>query len=316
MRNIIWVVDRSNFTSRICETYERFYTEQFGRIGVELRFLDAGDLLIGSRSEEGALPGDPASTAYFVSAFSSNTRSHDYLQTLVSYLELRGFQVASQTDFAMGLKMDNKFLASTWLFENAFPAIETYLLPPLAHNERDPFVDFIAEKFAFPMVIKPNCLAMGYGVFRVADRDSLRGVLDTIAGQSLPYIVQPSIDYVEEQRVYLAGETVLAAVAKKFPPRGFVSNYARGGTSAKAEVTEEVKRVCTSLARLIPSGFLSVDLLIGAEGAIHINEVDTVSAAYSYACLDADDQLRITKAIHQSILQQCDGAARVAAPAA
>lgn len=306
MRNIIWIVDRSNFTSKITETYETFYAEQFNKIGVDLRFRDIGEILIGSSSSIGDVPGDPASTTYFVSAFSSNTRSHDYLQNLVSFLELRGSKVASQTDFETGLKMDNKFLASTWLLKNGFPAIETYLLPPLAHNERDPFVEFIAEKFEFPLVIKPNCLARGYGVFRVTDKDSFRGALDTIAGQSLPYIIQPSINYVEEQRIYLTGETVLAAVAKKFPPRGFVSNYARGGTSSKAKVTEDVEGICTSLSRIIPSNFLSIDLLIGVEGEIRINEIDTVTAAYSYQCLDESDQLRITQAIYKSISEQLD----------
>ncbi len=304
MRNIIWVVDRSNFTSIITEAYETFYTEQFKRIGVDLRFCDIGEILIGSNSSNCDVPGDPVTTAYFVSAFSSNTRSHDYLQNLVSFLELRGFKVASQTDFETDLKMGNKFLASTWLFKNRFPAIETYLLPRLAHNERDPFVEFIAEKFEFPLVIKPNCLAMGYGVFQITDRDSFRGVLDTIAGQSLPYIIQPRINYVEEQRIYLTGETVLTAVAKKFPPYGFVSNYSRGGTTSKTKVTDAVKHISISLARIIPSSFLSIDFLIGVEGEICINEIATVAAGYSSQCLDEIDQLRITTAIYKSISEQ------------
>ena len=302
MRNIVWVVDRSNFTSKITDGYEMFYTEQFSKIGVALRFCDIGEILIGSSSSIEDIPGDPATTAYFVSAFSSKTRSHDYLQNLVSFLELRGFKVASKTDFETGLKMDNKFLASTWLFEKAFPGIETYLLPPLAHNERDPFVEFITKKFEFPLVIKPNCLAMGYGVFRVTDKDSFRGVLDTIADQSLPYIIQPSINFVEEQRVYLSNERILAVVAKKSPPHGFVSNYARGGTSSKAEVSQELNSICASLARVIPSSFLSIDFLIGVDGEVRINEIDTVLASYSYGCLDEGDQLRITESIYKFIL--------------
>ena len=120
------------------------------------------------------------------------------------------------------------------------------------------------EEIGYPAVLKPPVGSWGRLVARVNDRDAAEAVLEHKATLGS---VMHSVFYVQEHvakpgrdiRCFVAGDEVICAIERRSDH--WVTNTARGATTANRAVDDELRDVSLAAARAVGGGVLAVDLL-------------------------------------------------------
>jgi [lysine-biosynthesis-protein LysW]--L-2-aminoadipate ligase len=120
------------------------------------------------------------------------------------------------------------------------------------------------ESLGYPAVLKPPVGSWGRLLARINDRDAAEALLDHKATLGS---VAHSVFYIQEHvdkpgrdiRAFVVGDEVICAVDRH--SSHWVTNTARGATTANRTVTPAVRDVCLAAARAVGGGVLAVDLL-------------------------------------------------------
>jgi [lysine-biosynthesis-protein LysW]--L-2-aminoadipate ligase len=120
------------------------------------------------------------------------------------------------------------------------------------------------ESVGYPAVLKPPVGSWGRLLARVNDRDAAEALLDHKATLGS---VAHSVFYIQEHvdkpgrdiRAFVVGDAVICAVDRH--SSHWVTNTARGATTANRPVTPAIRDVCLAAARAVGGGILAVDLL-------------------------------------------------------
>ncbi len=132
------------------------------------------------------------------------------------------------------------------------------------------------EELGYPAVLKPAVGSWGRLIARVNDRDAAEAVLEHKATLGTYH---HSIFYVQEHiekpgrdlRGFVVGDNVIAAIARSSDH--WITNTARGATTAGVPVTDEMRAVSLAAARAVGGGVVSVDLF-ETPGGLLVNEVN------------------------------------------
>ncbi|MHB8719062.1 MAG: lysine biosynthesis protein LysX [Candidatus Dormibacteria bacterium] len=124
------------------------------------------------------------------------------------------------------------------------------------------------EEIGYPAVLKPPVGSWGRLVARVNDRDAAEAVLEHKAtlGSTMH-----SVFYVQEHvakpgrdiRAFVVGDEVIAAIERR--SQHWVTNTARGATTANRRVDGDLRDVSLAAARAVGGGVVAVDLLEDGE---------------------------------------------------
>jgi ribosomal protein S6--L-glutamate ligase len=152
-----------------------------------------------------------------------------------------------------------------------------------------------AGELSFPLVVKPNSTTRGIGVAKVADADSLAGVVDYLdlvhdfqATGDKSYLLQEFVPDATDLRVMVIDGEYVGAVERTMPasagPDRWKHNVHRGAEARGVTPEEDVIELAERTAAVLEIDVLGVDLLVGPEGPL-INETNarpTIDDATKY----------------------------------
>ena len=133
------------------------------------------------------------------------------------------------------------------------------------------------ESIGYPCVLKPIVGSWGRLLARVNDRDAAEAVLEHKATLGS---YQHGIFYIQELiakpgrdiRAFVVGDTTIAAIYR-FSAH-WITNTARGATTANCPVTDELNDICLRAARAVGGGVLAIDV-VESENGLQVIEVNS-----------------------------------------
>lgn len=165
----------------------------------------------------------------------------------------------------------DKILTSLALVRAGLPHPETVLaVTPDAALEA-------IERVGYPAVLKPAVGSWGRLLSKVNDRDAAETLIEHKQSLRSPihnvYYVQEYVDKPDRDlRVIVIGDEVVAAVYRRSDH--WITNTARGATTAVCTVTDELRSLALRAAAAVGGGILAVDLLERAGGELLVTEVN------------------------------------------
>ena len=134
------------------------------------------------------------------------------------------------------------------------------------------------EELGYPVVMKPAVGSWGRLLSKINDRDAAETVLEhksTLGSynHSVFYIQQ----FVEKQngsdiRSFVVDNETICAISRN--SEHWITNTARGATTANFEVSDIVAELSESAASAVGGGMLAIDLFQDAQGTWMVNEVN------------------------------------------
>jgi [lysine-biosynthesis-protein LysW]--L-2-aminoadipate ligase len=134
----------------------------------------------------------------------------------------------------------------------------------------------LAERFGYPVVLKPTMGSWGRMVSRLNDRDALEAVLEhkeTLGGPQhkvfylQEFVQKPGRDI----RAFVVGGEVVAAIYRT--SEHWVTNTARGAVATACPLYAELAQMALAAAQAVGGGVVAVDLLESERGLL-VNEVN------------------------------------------
>lgn len=165
----------------------------------------------------------------------------------------------------------NKLLTSSALAkaEVAQPTVKIAFTPESAMEAM--------ESLGYPVVLKPGVGSWGRLLAKINDREAAEAILEH---KQLLGTYHHSIFYVQEFvakpkrdiRAFVVGGQTVAAIYRN--SEHWITNTARGGVTAKCEVTDELNDLCVRAARAVGGGVVAIDVLEDPERGLLVNEVN------------------------------------------
>jgi [lysine-biosynthesis-protein LysW]--L-2-aminoadipate ligase len=206
---------------------------------------------------------------------------------------LKSLGIPTVNPYEATLTCDNKFLTSTILCERGIPTLRT-MVAYTPHSALEAI-----ERLGYPVVLKPPVGSWGRLLAKINDREAAEAVLEhkEILGS-----YHHSIFYIQEYvpkpnrdiRAFVVGDQVIGASYRA--SSHWITNVARGASTAPCQVTAEIEEIALRSARAVGGEILGVDLVeteeglkvieinIGAEfkGLIEATGVDVPAAIVEY----------------------------------
>ena len=133
------------------------------------------------------------------------------------------------------------------------------------------------ERLGYPAVLKPTVGSWGRLLSKVNDRDAAEAILEhkeTLGSyhHSIFYIQEYVNKPGRDIRAFQVGPETICAIYRSSP--NWITNTARGGTSANCPVTPALADICTRAARACGGGVVALDLFEDPDRGLLVNEVN------------------------------------------
>lgn len=164
----------------------------------------------------------------------------------------------------------DKALTSLALADNNIPTPKTLV----AFSEESALK--AVEEIGYPCVMKPVVGSWARLLTRVNDRHAAESIIEhkkTLGSyhHSVFYIQEMVEKPGRDIRAFVLGDETIAAIYRH--SEHWITNTARGGTTEKCEVTDELNEICLGAAKAVGGGVLAVDLMEGKDG-LTVHEVN------------------------------------------
>jgi [lysine-biosynthesis-protein LysW]--L-2-aminoadipate ligase len=184
---------------------------------------------------------------------------------------LSGMEIPTVNSYEATITCDNKFLTTTILHESGIPTLRTMIAyTPHAALEA-------IERMGYPVVLKPPVGSWGRLLAKINDREAAEAVLEhkEILGS-----YHHSIFYIQEYvpksggdiRAFVVGDRIIGASYRA--SQHWITNVARGATSAPYPTTPELEDIALRSAQAVGGEILGVDLVETDEG-LKVIEINT-----------------------------------------
>ncbi len=184
---------------------------------------------------------------------------------------LRDLGIPTVNSYDATITCDNKFLTSMTLRRAGVPALHTMIAyTPQAALQA-------IEQLGYPVVLKPPVGSWGRLLAKINDREAAEAVLEhkEILGS-----YHHSIFYIQEYvpkpggdiRAFVVGDQVIGASYRSSPH--WITNVARGASTAPCPVTPQMEEIALSAARAVGGEILGVDLVETDQG-LKVIEINT-----------------------------------------
>lgn len=198
-------------------------------------------------------------------------RSLSYTKGLFStmILETQGFRVINSTECQE--ICGNKLKTSVALNRFGIQQPETYVAFSLESALE------ALEKLGYPAILKPLIGSWGRLVAILRDEQSAKAILESreVLGSVFHkvYYLQEFIDSGMDIRVFVTGESVVAAMYRYLIPGDWRSNATIGGKAEACEVTPEIEELALKAASATKGEIVGVDLF-ERDNQLLVNEVN------------------------------------------
>lgn len=216
-------------------------------------------------------------------------RIHGYFPSchVSSVLEQKGVRVVNSAEqielFGQKVKTDG------WLLQNGLPAVPGGVAFSVEAARS------IAEQLGYPIVMKPNIGGFGRLVQWIDSPRHLANVCEHLQMHASAchrtIYLQRAIHVERDLRVVLVGGSVVACVSRSVV-QGEPNNLSRARTGVAYSLSSKEAEVIEALACLLPYGFFGVDLLVGSDGAVFVNEINAVCRFIETARISGADIAR------------------------
>jgi [lysine-biosynthesis-protein LysW]--L-2-aminoadipate ligase len=184
---------------------------------------------------------------------------------------LSGLGIPTVNSYEATIACDNKFLTSTILHEAGIPTLRT-MIAYTPHSALEAI-----ERLGYPVVLKPPVGSWGRLLAKINDREAAEAVLEhkEILGS-----YHHSIFYIQEYvpkpggdiRAFVVGDRIIGASYRS--SAHWITNVARGATTAPCPVTPELEDIALRSAQAVGGEILGVDLVETDEG-LKVIEINT-----------------------------------------
>ena len=131
-------------------------------------------------------------------------------------------------------------------------------------------LEIVSKHIGFPVVVKTISGSQGSGVFLCETLQSLDELMQMVENSNpkVNLIFQEFIksSYGKDLRVFIVGGRVVGAMLRTASDGNFKSNYSRGGTVQKFEITPEIEWLVLEIARKLDLDIAGIDLLFDNNG--------------------------------------------------
>ena len=170
---------------------------------------------------------------------------------------------------------DDKLLTMIALADRGIPMPDTISSPLCYRGEYQPgFLDAVAAKLGFPVVIKECFGSLGRQVYLAQNMEELRGFQKRL--KALPHLYQKFIasSCGKDARLIVVGGKVVAAM-QRVSEEDFRSNIELGGRAEAFEPPRAFIELAETSAQMLGLDYCGVDLLFGSEGQPLLCEVNS-----------------------------------------
>lgn len=180
---------------------------------------------------------------------------------LIRQLEALGVVACNSSDAIAMVK--DKVRMGLLLAKSGLPTPKTMLVKfPVS-------VDLVKREIGFPLVVKNNSGAKGFGVYLCESAANFKDLMELMSSHAIhkPLIVQSFItnSYGRDLRVFVLGGRVIGCM-KRTAKDSFKANYSLGGDVELYPLTDEIERLALDCARLFRLDIAGIDLLFDTDG--------------------------------------------------
>ncbi len=173
------------------------------------------------------------------------------------------------------LQSRNKAGAVARLDRAGVPVPETTMV---SNPVGDSTVVDAAERFSYPVVVKPNSATRGIGIAKASDPDSLAGIIDYLdlvhdyrATGDKTYLLQEYLPNAHDYRAMVVNGTFVGAVERRLPENALAEgrwkhNVHRGAEATGVDLPDRGRQLAERAADVLGIDYLGVDLLESTDG--------------------------------------------------
>ena len=191
-----------------------------------------------------------------------------YLTACMEFLDSKVINTYSTAEIC-----GNKLLTSIYLSKYKVPT-------PITHFAFGPEVAAdVADKFGYPIVLKPIVGSWGRMVIPVKDKDVMESMIEMREEMPNPlskiYYIQ---DYINRPprdiRTIVVDNKIITAIYRYSAEGEWRTNIARGGKAELCPVTNELEDICIRASKAVGDGVLGVDLMEDEKEGLVVHEVN------------------------------------------
>lgn len=220
-----------------------------------------------------------------------------YLGKILEQTGMRLFNRAQAVEIC-----DDKMLTSLALTEADIPIAES-IPAPLCYTPNakadETFLQKVAEKLGFPLVVKKSYGSFGEGVRLAKNFEELLQIAREFL--FVPHFYQRFVaeSFGTDIRVMVIGGKAVAWMQRSAKSGEFRSNIELGGEGKKTELPQGYRQTAEKVAQVLGLDYCGVDLLQGKEGAI----VCEVNSNAFFEGLEQTTGINVAKAYAEHILR-------------
>lgn len=188
----------------------------------------------------------------------------EYKVAIMDHLEKMG--VKSLNTGAAMRNCSNKVLTQILLTKNDIKTPRTTVVT--CDEQLEFAVKALGEKF--PIIVKTLFGTHGVGVIRADSMPSLKSIVQQLLKSETEFMLQEFIEHKESGRVYVLGDSVLAAVMRNIPDNDFRSNAHQGAKLEVHDPSEKEKEICVKAAKAVGTNFAAVDYINDGDDVVII----------------------------------------------
>lgn len=169
-------------------------------------------------------------------------------------------------------------------------------------------ISLVEKYLGFPLIVKALSGSMGKGIFLSENHDNFRDLMELIhitnppsANIILQEFIKSSLG--RDLRVLVIGGRAVACMERIAPAGSFKSNYSRGGTVRKFDMTPEVEELATETARTFGLDIAGIDLLFDGD---HFKVCEANSSPPGFEGLEKCCGINVAGMIYDFIRKKVD----------
>jgi RimK family alpha-L-glutamate ligase len=195
---------------------------------------------------------------------------------LAGYLEQLGYPVFNS---ARAIELcDDKALTHLALWKKGIPMPRTIVAPKTFDNigyTNYHFLEEVAKRLGFPMVIKECFGSFGQQVYLAATQEELLSLVKKIGSKPMLFQEFIKASFGRDLRLQVVGDQVIAGMYRYSNSGDFRANLTIGGKMKPHTPTREQTELAIRCCRAIGLDFAGVDLLFNENGDVLVCEVNS-----------------------------------------